>query len=67
MKTRKELTAENTELKAKLAVHDHVTRKALNEFVKGQAAHIQALKEQNAKQAKELEALKAKPAEEVAA
>lgn len=33
MKTRKKLEAENNELRAKLAVHDHVTRKALNAYV----------------------------------
>lgn len=57
--TRKSLEASNTELRAKLAVHDHTTRKALNEYVRATKAENKTLKEQAKALAEKVESLAA--------
>lgn len=44
--TRRSLKAENTQLRAQLAVHDHATRKSLQEYTTGIVARNQHLVEE---------------------
>lgn len=44
--TRKALEAQNAQLRAQLAVHDNITRKALNEYVRATREENKVLKGQ---------------------
>jgi hypothetical protein len=64
--TRKALEAENTQLRAQLAVHENVTRKALNEYVRATREENKVLKTQLKAAADKITEL-TKPAETVPA
>jgi hypothetical protein len=57
--TRRSLKAENAELKSKLAVHDHATRRSLNDYLKGVVARNEDLAKTCHKQAEKITALEA--------